>query len=355
MNVTRDGRRFIVTTDASGTVTRIKERVAYAPGKPWEGVCDVQRWAAGQRRPGRGFYADLMRQVEATPPLPATPRHTEKPGDTMTRHPEHQYLDLLRELLDAPARETRNDTATRSVFGRQMRFDLSRGFPLLTTKKLPFRWIVLENLWFMSGSTNARWLEDQGVTIWKQWGDPETREMGPIYGAQMRRSLGARDHWVVETDQVATVLRGLRDDPYGRRHVMTLWNSAQIDQMALPPCHGIAIQFYVGADERLSCQMYQRSADVFLGLPWNIAGYSLLTMMFASALNRLPGEFVWVGGDTHLYGNHEEQARQQILREPRPFPLLAMAHREDLDGWSLGDFCLSGYEPWPGLPAEVSA
>lgn len=471
---------------------------------------------------------------------------------TIPRHPEHQYLDLLRELLDAPGRETRNDTATRSVFGRQMRFDLARGFPLLTTKKLPFRVIAAELLWFLSGSTNAKVLEDQGINIWKQWKrpynldrkielvdvrprsyvsyhgdfrttglggnkgderyelsqlwvrmmrrcydrthhryrfygakgvsvakdwhDPQTfvrdarklphweykkenwtdfdldkdyygsnqygpttcawlredencqyttaavpivitrpdgqtsfhlsihdavrktgwassslrrylkdgplssykqgnkvyenwsahevtfgeklprfalildREMGPIYGKQMRGdgSPGA-------IDQIALMLQGLRDDPHGRRHVMTLWNPADLPDMALPPCHGIAIQFYVGADERLSLFMHQRSADAFLGLPFNIASYAMLLLMFARALDRHPGEFIWSGGDCHLYANHIEQARQQVLREPRPLPTLDVARRGDLDTWTLGDFSLRDYAPWPHIVAEVSA
>jgi thymidylate synthase len=287
----------------------------------------------------------------------------------MSRHPEHQYLDLLRELLDAPPRATRNDTATRSVFGRQMRFDLSRGFPLLTTKKLPFSVIAKELLWFLSGSTSVRPLQEQGVRIWDEWAD-EFGELGPVYGSQWRSWPAARrkffpmphygenisqERTVIEPiDQIANVLQGLRDDPHGRRHIVTAWNPADITDMALPPCHCL-FQFYVGTDGRLSCQLYQRSADIFLGVPFNIASYALLTIMFAAALNRLPGEFIWSGGDTHLYGNHEAQARQQVLREPRPFPFVGCAHRTDMDSWKLGDFCMTGYEPWPHIPAEVSA
>lgn len=272
----------------------------------------------------------------------------------MTRHPEHQYLDLLRELLDAPPRATRNDSATRSVFGRQMRFDLMRGFPLLTTKKLPFSVIAKELLWFLSGSTSVRPLQDQGVRIWDEWAD-ETGELGPVYGAQWRSWLASNDlGHRRRVDQIADVLQGLRDDPYGRRHIVTAWNPADIPDMALPPCHCL-FQFYVGADGRLSCQLYQRSADIFLGVPFNIASYALLTIMFAAALNRLPGEFIWSGGDVHLYGNHEAQARQQVLREPRPFPFVGCAHRTDMDSWTLGDFCMTGYEPWPHIAGEVSA
>lgn len=277
----------------------------------------------------------------------------------LSNHPEHQYLDLLRDLLDRPTRGTRNDEGTRALFGRQMRFNLARGFPLLTTKKLPFRVIALELLWFLSGSTNAKWLEDQGVTIWKDWGDPETRDLGPIYGKQMRywtnRPDGSRTHPFYGIDQVAEILRGLREDPFGRRHVMTLWNPADLPDMALPPCHGIAIQFFVETDGRLSLQMYQRSADAFLGLPFNIASYSLLLLMFCKATGRQPGEFVWTGGDVHLYSNHVEQVRQQVLRDPKPFPALDLAQRDDLDSWTIGDFTLRDYAPWPHIAGEVSA
>lgn len=286
-------------------------------------------------------------------------------------HPEQQYLDLLRELIAAPARETRNDTATHSVFGRTMRFDLADGFPLLTTKRVFWRGVVAELIWFMSGSTNAKVLEDAGIEIWRKWGDPETREMGPIYGKQMRawwadweqslKPIG--DNGIiprfkpgVRIDQIATVLQGLRDDPYGRRHVMTLWNPADLSQMALPPCHGIAIQFYVGADERLSLFMHQRSGDVFLGVPFNIASYALLLTMFASVLGREPGEFVHSIGDAHLYSNHIAQAREQVSRAPRPFPTLDVVQRHtDMDHWRSEDFLLRGYDPHAAIAAEVSA
>lgn len=278
-------------------------------------------------------------------------------------HPEQQYLDLLRELIAAPARETRNDTATHSVFGRTMRFDLADGFPLLTTKRVFWRGVVAELIWFLSGSTNAKVLEDAGIEIWRNWGCPETREMGPIYGRQFREQMGMRTptgaspgHVPVRIDQVADVLQSLRDDPYGRRHVMALWNAAQIDQMALPPCHGIAIQFYVGADERLSLFMHQRSGDVFLGVPFNIASYALLLTMFASVLGREPGEFVHSIGDAHLYSNHIEQAREQVSRTPRPFPTLDVVQRHtDMDHWQASDIELFGYDPHPAIAAEVSA
>ena len=275
-------------------------------------------------------------------------------------HPEQQYLDLLRELIAAPARETRNDTATHSVFGRTMRFDLADGFPLLTTKRVFWRGVVAECLWFMSGSTNAKVLEDQGIEIWRNWGDPLTREMGPIYGKQMRdwtnRPDGSSAHPYYGIDQVAIVLQGLREDPYGRRHVITLWNPADLPDMALPPCHGIAIQFYVGADERLSLFMHQRSGDVFLGVPFNIASYALLLTMFASVLGREPGEFVHSIGDAHLYSNHIEQAREQVSRAPRPFPTLDVVQRHsDMDHWRSEDFFMRGYDPHPAIAAEVSA
>lgn len=267
-------------------------------------------------------------------------------------HPEQQYLDLLRTLLTAPERNTRNDSGTRSIFGARMEFDLADGFPLLTTKKVFWRGVVAELIWFLSGSTNAKDLEDQGVNIWKQWG-PESRDLGPIYGAQMRDYYGRNSNQV---DQIANMLQGLRDDPYGRRHVMTLWNPADLPDMALPPCHGIAIQFYVEADGRLSLFMHQRSADTFLGVPFNIASYALLLRMFSAVLKRPAGRFIWSGGDVHLYGNHVEQAREQIGRMPRPFPKLGVSLRhEDMDSWQMGDIHLEHYDPHPPIAAEVSA
>lgn len=287
----------------------------------------------------------------------------------LSLHPETQYLDLLEELLRAPSRNTRNDAATRSVFGRQMRFDLARGFPLLTTKKLPFRVIVGELLWFLSGSTNVRRLQEQGIRIWDEWADPESGELGPVYGEQFRfwpshrKAIAAPttdnpDQIVHGTiDQIAAVLHSLRKDPYGRRHVVSAWNPADVEDMALPPCH-VLFQFYVGADERLSLQMYQRSADTFLGLPFNIASYALLLSMTAYVLGRQPGEFIWAGGDVHLYGNHVDQACEQILRDPRPFPKLRIKPEDcrfDLDHWNIEDFEILDYDPWPHIAAEVSA
>lgn len=269
-------------------------------------------------------------------------------------HPEQQYLDLLRDLLDAPARPTRNDTGSRSMFGRQMVFDLANGFPLLTTKKLPFSVILKELLWFLSGSTNVRPLQEQGVTIWDEWADADG-ELGPVYGKQWRGwwSGVGEDDQDVFVDQIAVALQSLRSDPHGRRHIVTAWNPTDVPKMALPPCHAF-MQFYVEADGRLSLQMYQRSADVFLGVPFNIASYALLLTMFASALDRAPGRFIWTAGDVHLYSNHEQAAMQQLIREPRCFPALFITRRDDMDHWQLSDFTLSDYAPWPHIPAEVS-
>lgn len=300
----------------------------------------------------------------------------------MKRHPEHQYLDLLRDVLDnGTLRDDRTGTGTLGVFGRQIRFDLADGFPLLTTKKVHLRSIIVELLWFLRGETNAKWMEDQGVTIWKEWGDPDTREMGRAYPAQWRRWVDVTGTYgdsltIREFDQVANVVRGLIDDPNGRRHLISAWNVADIGgqatlhvdgtsatvtapcEMALPPCHCL-FQFFV-ADGRLSCQLYQRSADLFLGVPFNIASYALLTMMVAQATGLEPGEFVHTFGDAHLYTNHIEQAELQIAREPRPFPTMTInPERRSLDlhrmgEWSLNDFALTGYDPHPAIKAEVS-
>lgn len=272
-------------------------------------------------------------------------RHT-----ALSVHPEHQYLDLLRDLLWTPPRQTRNDDDTRSIFGRQMIFDLAHGFPLLTTKKLPFGIIAKELLWFLSGSTNVRSLQEQGVRIWDEWADAEG-ELGPVYGAQWR-SWAAPDGRGI--DQVANVLRSLCSDPHGRRHIVSAWNPADIPDMALPPCH-VLFQFYVENDGRLSLRLDQRSADVFLGLPFNIASYSLLLCMTAHVLGRAPGRFIWQGGDVHLYGNHVEPALAQVDRAPRPFPyLVTSGNHADLDDWSLDDLAVHDYDPHPHIAAAVS-
>jgi len=268
---------------------------------------------------------------------------------------ERQYLDILERALKSPARETRNDKGSRSFFGASMEFDMADGFPLLTTKRVPFKAVALELDWFLSGNTNAKWLEDRGVNIWREWGDPETREMGPIYGAQFR-SLNGVD---VEGEHVIhdpfwSLVRRIQNDPYGRRHVISLWNASQINDMALPPCHGIAIQFYVEHDGRLSLSMYQRSADVFLGLPFNIASYSLMLHYVAHAVGRVAGRFLWFGGDVHLYSNHIGAAIEQLSRNPRPFPQISIDGEFDLVP-TYENVSLSGYDPHPTIKAEVSA
>jgi thymidylate synthase len=270
-------------------------------------------------------------------------------------HPEHQYLRLLNELLDAPWRPDRTGTGTHSVFGRHMEFDLAEGFPLLTTKALPFKIIAEELFWFLRGETNVKSLQDRGVTIWDEWAD-ETGNLGPVYGKQWRNWWAGIDpeDYDILVDQVANIERGLREDPFGRRHVMTSWNVADIDSMALPPCHGIATQFYVESDGSLSCSMYQRSADAFLGLPFNIASYALLTTLMAVSQGLRPGRFIWQGGDVHLYSNHIEQAQRQLERSPKPFPALGVRRRKAVDRYRIEDLQLIEYHPHPHIRADVS-
>lgn len=270
-------------------------------------------------------------------------------------HPETQYLNILSRALGSPERDTRNDNGSRSFFGASMEFDMADGFPLLTTKRVPFRHVALEMDWFLSGNTNAKWLEDRGVNIWREWGDPETREMGPIYGAQFRRQLGVNGKGeIVETDQLAKAINGLESSPTQRRHIICLWNAAQIEDMALPPCHGLEIQFYVEADGRLSMSMYQRSADVFLGLPFNIASYSLFLHYVAKAVGRDAGRFLWRSGDVHLYSNHVGPAIEQLSRNPMPFPNISIDGEFDLVP-TYENVKLIGYESHPTIKAEVSA
>lgn len=271
---------------------------------------------------------------------------------------EEQYLALLVDLLaKGDHRMERTDTGAVSLFGRQMRFDLSEGFPLLTTKFVPFRLIALELLWFLRGDTNAKWLEDRGCNIWREWGDPETREMGPIYGKQWRSWDGGGDEAgdLVVIDQIAKLIAGLRDNPFGRRHMVSAWNPADLDDMALPPCHCL-FQFFVSSDGKLSCQLYQRSADAFLGLPFNIASYALLTHMVANVLALHVGEFIWTGGDVHLYDNHRDQARLQLDRDSRLFPrlLLTGEHGVGMDDWTGEHMAVTGYTPHPHIPAPVA-
>ncbi|HEV7228248.1 thymidylate synthase [Brevundimonas sp.] len=264
-------------------------------------------------------------------------------------HPEWQYLNLLSDILDNGAeRGDRTGTGTLGVFGRQMRFDLSKGFPLLTTKKLHLRSIIVELLWFLRGETNIAWLKQNDVRIWDEWADAEG-ELGPVYGKQWR-SWSAPDGRVI--DQIEKVVQSLRTNPNSRRHIVTAWNPADVDDMALPPCHCL-FQFFV-ADGKLSCQLYQRSADVFLGVPFNIASYALLTHMMAQVVGLEPGEFVHTFGDAHLYLNHVEQAREQLSRTPRPLPRLSLTPRDDLFAFARDDVTIDGYEPWPHIKAAVA-
>jgi thymidylate synthase len=264
-------------------------------------------------------------------------------------HAEQQYLDLLAEVLAHGARKAdRTGTGTLSVFGRQLRFPLEP-FPLLTTKKLHTKSILYELLWFLRGDTNVKWLQERGVSIWDEWAD-ENGNLGPVYGYQWR-------HWRTpdgrEIDQIAAVIQSLRNKPDSRRHIVSAWNPADVDKMALPPCHAL-FQFYV-ANGRLSCQMYQRSADLFLGVPFNIASYAALTLMVAQVTNLKPGEFILTLGDAHLYLNHLEQAREQIGRTPRAFPKLKLnpAVKELLD-FRYEDFTLEGYEAHPPIKAPIA-
>jgi thymidylate synthase len=261
-----------------------------------------------------------------------------------------QYLDLLQHILDNGVRKgDRTGTGTRSVFGYQMRFDLSAGFPLLTTKKLHLRSIIHELLWFLSGDTNLRYLHENKVTIWDEWAD-ENGDLGPVYGYQWR-SWPTPDGRKV--DQISAVLEQIRNNPDSRRHIVSAWNVADVDRMALPPCHTM-FQFWV-AEGRLSCQLYQRSADVFLGVPFNIASYALLTRMVAQVCDLEAGDFVHTFGDAHLYENHLEQARLQLGREPRALPVMKLdpGVRSIFD-FRYEDFTLEGYDPHPHIKAPIA-
>jgi len=260
------------------------------------------------------------------------------------------YLDLLRHILDHGVRKgDRTGTGTRSVFGYQMRFDLGAGFPLLTTKKLHLRSIVHELLWFLSGDTNLRYLHENKVTIWDEWAD-EHGDLGPVYGYQWR-SWPTPDGRKV--DQIGAVIEQIRSNPDSRRHIVSAWNVADVDRMALPPCHTL-FQFWV-AEGRLSCQLYQRSADVFLGVPFNIASYALLTRMVAQVCDLEPGDFVHTFGDAHLYENHLEQARLQLGREPRALPTMKLAPGvRSIFDFRYEDFSLEGYDPHPHIKAPIA-
>ncbi len=262
---------------------------------------------------------------------------------------ERQYLCLLDDIMRQGAhRGDRTGTGTLSLFGRQMRFDLAKGFPLLTTKKLHVKSIVLELLWFLSGATNVRWLREHGCTIWDEWADSEG-ELGPVYGKQWR-SWSTPGGGTI--DQIANVVRSIRENPESRRHIVTAWNPADVDEMALPPCHCL-FQFYV-AGGRLSCQLYQRSADVFLGLPFNIASYALLTHMVAEVTGLVPGEFVHTIGDAHLYLNHLDQAHRQLAREPYPFPTLTLARRAEILAFAAEDIKIEGYKAHSAIRAPIA-
>ncbi|HPB91686.1 MAG TPA: thymidylate synthase [Rugosibacter sp.] len=265
-----------------------------------------------------------------------------------------QYLDLMRHVLEhGTEKSDRTGTGTRSVFGHQMRFDLAAGFPLLTTKKLHLRSIIHELLWFLQGETNIRYLKENGVSIWDDWAD-ENGNLGPVYGHQWR-------HWpnpsaanpTGEVDQITQLITSLKNNPDSRRHIVSAWNPADIPQMKLPPCHAL-FQFYV-ADNKLSCQLYQRSADIFLGVPFNIASYALFTLMVAQVCQLQPGEFVWTGGDCHLYSNHLEQTKLQLTREPRPLPRMRLNPSvQDIFAFRFEDFTLEAYDPHPHIAAPVA-
>lgn len=261
-----------------------------------------------------------------------------------------QYLDLVRHVMETGAdKSDRTGTGTRSVFGYQMRFDLQEGFPLLTTKKLHIKSIVYELLWFLRGDTNVRWLQERGVRIWDEWAD-ENGDLGPVYGSQWR-SWPAPDGRHI--DQISNLVEQIRTRPDSRRHIVSAWNPAEVDEMALPPCHCL-FQFYV-AEGKLSCQLYQRSADIFLGVPFNIASYALLTHMVAQVTGLGVGDFVHTLGDAHLYSNHDEQAREQLSRTPRALPTLKLDPGvRDIFGFSYDDITIEGYDPLPAIKAPVA-
>ena len=267
-----------------------------------------------------------------------------------------QYLDLLQDILDNGVdRSDRTDTGTRSVFGRQNRYDLSKGFPCLTTKKLHLRSIIHELLWFLKGDTNIRYLHDNKVTIWDEWADKDGN-LGPVYGYQWR-SWPTPDGGHI--DQIQNLIAGLKKNPDSRRHLVCAWNVADVERMALPPCHCL-FQFYVGGvgesgKRKLSCQLYQRSADSFLGVPFNIASYALLTLMVAQVCDFEPGEFVHTFGDLHLYKNHFDQAREQLSRAPRALPTMRINPAvKDIFAFRFEDFELENYDPWPAIKAPIA-
>jgi thymidylate synthase len=259
------------------------------------------------------------------------------------------YEDLLRDVLaTGTAKSDRTGTGTLSTFGRQIRYDLGKGFPLLTTKKVHVRSIVGELLWFLRGDTNVHWLQERGITIWNEWADADG-ELGPVYGYQWR-SWPAPDGRHI--DQIANVIESIKTNPDSRRHIVSAWNPALIDEMALPPCHAL-FQFYV-ADGKLSCQLYQRSADLFLGVPFNIASYALLTHMIAAQTGLEVGDFVWTGGDCHIYSNHLDQVELQLSREPYPYPTLRLAAKDSLLDYDIDDIEIVDYQHHPGIKAPIA-
>lgn len=271
----------------------------------------------------------------------------EPPEDTTNMK---QYLSLMQDILDTGVQKTdRTGTGTLSVFGRQLRFNLQDGFPLVTTKKLHLRSIIYELLWFLNGDTNIKYLNDNGVSIWDEWAD-ENGELGPVYGSQWRSWPAPNGESI---DQIVKVLDQIKNKPDSRRHIVSAWNPAEVDKMALPPCHAL-FQFYV-ADGKLSCQLYQRSADYFLGVPFNIASYALLTHMVAQQCDLQPGEFVWTGGDVHLYTNHLDQAKTQLSRDTFPLPQLKMSRKPNsLFEYRFEDFEIVNYQCHPGIKAPIA-
>ncbi|CAA9222698.1 MAG: Thymidylate synthase [uncultured Arthrobacter sp.] len=265
------------------------------------------------------------------------------------------YEDLLRDVMvNGTAKSDRTGTGTRSVFGRQLRFDLRESFPLITTKRVHFKSVALELLWFLRGESNVRWLQEQGVSIWDEWADADG-ELGPVYGVQWR-SWPTPDGGHI--DQIAAVIEGLKTNPDSRRHIVSAWNVSEISNMALPPCHAF-FQFYVEPSPegpgRLSCQLYQRSADTFLGVPFNIASYALLTLMVAQQAGLEPGEFIWTGGDVHIYDNHVEQVTEQLSREPYPYPRLRLTRTpESISDYTLEDFEVLDYRHHPTIKAPIA-
>jgi len=260
------------------------------------------------------------------------------------------YEDLLRDVLEHGTHKSdRTGTGTLSVFGRQLRFDLSKSFPLITTKRVHFKSVAVELLWFLRGDTNVKWMQDQGVTIWDEWADADG-ELGPVYGVQWR-SWPTPDGGHI--DQIAELIKNLKSNPDSRRHIVSAWNVSELKDMALPPCHAF-FQFYV-ADGKLSCQLYQRSADTFLGVPFNIASYALLTRMIAQQTGLEPGEFVWTGGDVHIYDNHMDQVLKQLAREPYDYPQLNITRKPDsIFDYTLDDFEVVGYQHHPTIKAPIA-